>query len=73
MAAVPRAPHRHSPLIPLSTFPLVYSFVDYLPRFRMPVIWIMYLFAAAEVWHRFRRGTAPPDRATPAPNVSRPT
>ena len=46
-------------LIPLLTFPLVYYFVDYLPRYRIPVMWIMYLFAAAEVWHRMRRSPAP--------------
>ena len=48
-------------LVPLIMFPPVYYFVDYLPRYRLPVIWVLYLFAAAEVWYRLRRGapTAP--------------
>lgn len=56
------APERAVLLIPLLTYPLVYYFVDYLPRYRMPVIWIVYLFAAAEAWHRIRRAAMPDAR-----------
>jgi hypothetical protein len=59
-------PERAVLLIPLLTFPLVYYFVDYLPRYRMPVMWIMYLFAAAEAWRWVRRPAAPTE-GTAAP------
>lgn len=65
-------PGRAVLLIPLITFPLVYYFVDYLPRYRMPVIWIVYLFAAAEAWHWIRPGTASQDGAAPVPTAAGP-
>jgi hypothetical protein len=65
-------PERAVLLIPLLTFPLVYYFVDYLPRYRMPVIWIVYLFAAAEVWHWIGARKARGNGAEAAPPGTRP-
>jgi hypothetical protein len=42
-------------LIPLAIFPLVYYFVDYLPRYRLPIIWLWELLAATEVVQQMRR------------------
>lgn len=49
-------PQRAALLIPLATFPLVYYLVAYMPRYRVPVDWILLLFAAAEGvrWLRLR-------------------
>jgi len=43
-------PQRAVLLIPLLTFPLVYYFVAYMPRYREPVDWILFLLAGAGVW-----------------------
>ena len=42
-------------LIPLATFPLVYYVVTYMSRYRIPLNWILLLFAGAEVWHWMKR------------------
>jgi hypothetical protein len=58
-------PQRAALLVPLLTYPLVYYFVAYMPRYREPVDWIFFLLAGAAVWHwiagRRRRagGSAP--------------
>jgi hypothetical protein len=43
-------PQRAALLIPLATYPLIYYVVAYMPRYRVPVDWIVLLFAAAGVW-----------------------
>lgn len=37
-------------LIPLATYPLVYYIVAYMPRYRIPIDWILYILAGAVVW-----------------------
>ena len=44
-------PQRAVLLIPLLTFPLIYYFVAYMPRYREPVDWILFLFAGTFVWN----------------------
>lgn len=48
-------PQRAVLLIPLLTFPLTYYFVAYMPRYREPVDWILFLFAGSVVWRWIRR------------------
>ena len=43
-------PQRAVTLIPLATFPLIYYIVAYMPRYRIPIEWILLLFAGAAVW-----------------------
>ncbi|KAA3647188.1 MAG: hypothetical protein DWQ07_06725 [Chloroflexi bacterium] len=43
-------PQRAVLLIPLATFPLVYYFVAYMPRYREPIDWILFMLAGAAVW-----------------------
>ena len=43
-------PQRAALLIPLSTYPLVYYVVGYLPRYGYPVRWILFLLAGCAVW-----------------------
>jgi len=44
-------PQRAVLLIPLATFPLVYYLVGFTARYRVPVNWILLLFAGAEIWY----------------------
>jgi hypothetical protein len=37
-------------LIPLATYPLIYYIVAYMPRYRIPIDWILYILAGAAVW-----------------------
>jgi hypothetical protein len=50
--ALPRlaVQQRAALLIPLATYPLIYYIVAYMPRYRMPIDWILLLFAGAAVW-----------------------
>ncbi len=48
-------PQRAALLIPLVTYPLIYYFVTYMSRYRVPLNWILLLFAGAEVWHWIKR------------------
>ena len=43
-------PQRAALVIPLSTYPLIYYVVAYMPRYREPVNWVFLLLAAAAVW-----------------------
>ena len=43
-------PQRAAFLIPLVTYPLVYYIVTYMPRYRIPIDWILYILAGAAVW-----------------------
>ena len=43
-------PQRAALVMPLITFPLVYYFVAYMPRYRIPLDWVLYILAGATVW-----------------------
>ena len=48
-------PQRAALLIPLATYPLIYYVVVYMSRYRVPVNWILLIFAGAEVGHWIKR------------------
>ena len=48
-------PQRAAFLIPLATYPLIYYIVAYMPRYRIPIDWILYILAGAAVWSLIRR------------------
>jgi hypothetical protein len=48
-------PERAALLIPLATYPLIYYVVTYMARYRVPLDWILLMFAGAEVWHWIKR------------------
>jgi 4-amino-4-deoxy-L-arabinose transferase-like glycosyltransferase len=43
-------PQRAALLIPLATYPLIYYVVAYMGRYRVPMDWIVLVFAGAAVW-----------------------
>ncbi len=43
-------PQRALVIIPLAAYPLIYYFVAYMPRYRAPIDWILYMLAGALVW-----------------------
>ena len=47
-------PQRASFLIPLVTYPLIYYIVAYMPRYRVPIDWILFILAGAAVWSWLR-------------------
>ena len=55
--AFPRiaVPQRAAFLIPLATYPLIYYIVAYMPRYRIPIDWILYILAGSAFWSLFRR------------------
>lgn len=44
------APQRATVLIPLVTFPLIYYILSVMPRYRIPIDWLLFLLAGAAVW-----------------------
>jgi hypothetical protein len=50
-------PQRAAFLIPLVTYPLIYYIVAYMPRYRIPMDWILYVLAGAAVWSWIRRSS----------------
>jgi hypothetical protein len=50
-------PRRVVILVPLITFPLIYYLVPYMPRYRIPIDWMILLLAGAEVWHLIKTGS----------------
>ncbi len=38
-------------LIPLITYPLIYYLVPFMPRYRSPIDWIVFMLAGVEIWH----------------------
>lgn len=44
-------PQRISILTPLFTYPLIYYLVPFMPRYRTPIDWLIFLLAGVEVWH----------------------
>ena len=49
-------PQRFSLLIPLATYPFIYYFMAYMPRYRIPIDWILYLLAGFYISHIINRG-----------------
>lgn len=45
-------PQRAVLIIPLAAYPLTYYFVAYMPRYRMPIDWILLILAGAAAWNR---------------------
>jgi hypothetical protein len=43
-------PQRAAILIPLGTYPLIYYVVAYMPRYRVPIDWILFILAGTAVW-----------------------
>jgi hypothetical protein len=37
-------------MMPLIWYPLIYYLVAYMPRYRVPLDWILFLLAGAAVW-----------------------
>ena len=52
------APNRAVLLIPLATYPLVYYIVSYMPRYRVPLDWMLLILAGGWVWQRIDRTAA---------------
>jgi hypothetical protein len=48
-------PQRAALLIPLAAYPLIYYVVAYMGRYRVPLDWILLVFAGAEVWRWIAR------------------
>jgi hypothetical protein len=48
-------PQRAALMIPLATYPVIYYLVAYMPRYRMPIDWILFILAGAAVWRWIRR------------------
>lgn len=51
-------PQRIILLTPLLTYPLIYYFVPFMPRYRLPIDWILYLLAGIEIcgWLHLHKG-----------------
>ena len=60
-------PQRAVLLIPLATYPLIYYVVAYMSRYRVPLDWIILLFAGAEAWHWIGKIMRRPQTAIPDP------
>ncbi len=58
------APQRAVTLMPLAAFPLIYYVLAYMPRYRIPIEWILLLFAGAAIWHVLGGHTARPEANT---------
>ena len=42
-------PQRASFLIPLATYPIIYYFVAYMPRYRVPIDWLLFILVGTAV------------------------
>jgi hypothetical protein len=49
-------PQRVVILVPLITFPLIYYLVPYMPRYRIPIDWMILLLGSAEILHLIKAG-----------------
>jgi hypothetical protein len=56
-------PQRAVWIIPLATFPVIYYFVAYMARYRVPIDWILYVLAGAMVWRWIERVVKPGEGA----------
>jgi hypothetical protein len=50
-------PQRAALIIPLATYPLIYYIVAYMPRYRVPIDWILIILAGAAVWSLISRSS----------------
>ncbi len=50
-------PQRAIILIPLVTFPPVYYLVAYMPRYRVPIDWILFLLVGSVIWDWIGKGS----------------
>jgi hypothetical protein len=48
-------PQRASFIIPLATYPIIYYFVAYMPRYRVPIDWLLFILAGDLVWSQIRQ------------------
>jgi hypothetical protein len=44
-------PQRIALLAPLITYPLIYYLVPFMPRYRTPIDWMIFMLVGVEVWH----------------------
>jgi hypothetical protein len=44
-------PQRIAVLTPLITYPLIYYLVPFMPRYRAPIDWMIFMLAGVEIWH----------------------
>jgi len=44
-------PKRIVILVPLLTYPIIYYLVPYMPRYRTPIDWLIFILAGVEIWH----------------------
>jgi len=50
-------PQRAILLIPLVTFPLIYYIVAYMPRYRVPIDWLLFMLAGSAIWQWIGKGS----------------
>lgn len=50
-------PQRAALIIPLASYPLIYYIVAYMPRYRVPIDWILIILAGAAVWSLISRSS----------------
>ena len=50
-------PQRVILIIPLVTYPLIYYLVAYMPRYRVPIDWILIMLAGSAIWHWIEKGS----------------
>jgi hypothetical protein len=48
-------PQRIALLTPLIAYPLIYYLVPFMPRYRAPIDWMIFMLAGLEIWHWIRR------------------
>ena len=63
-------PHRAALVTPLLCYPLIYYLVAYMPRYRVPLDWILLLLAGSLVWH-WLEGVERNGSRAPTPQVGR--
>lgn len=44
-------PQRIALLTPLIAYPLIYYLVPFMPRYRSPIDWLVFMLAGVEIWH----------------------
>ena len=49
-------PERAAIVIPLLSYPTIYYIVAYMPRYRVPIDWILFILAGAAIWRLLTRG-----------------
>jgi len=54
-------PQQVALLTPLITYPLIYYLVPFMPRYRAPIDWMIFMLAGVEVWHWISMSTKLPN------------